>query len=853
MEPHRSNAGPSSADVGEALERDSQWLHRLAGALTRDPELASDAAQNTLLRAWRSAPRVEGGAGPSLPQKRSWLARVLSNSIREEVRATGTRRGKEQDAARPEAVEDGVLGLQRLELQRHVVEALEALAEPYRTTLVLRFLDGLSARAIAARTGVETKTVYTRLERGLAELRSRLDRRFEGDRTTWVSALLALPPAGGRWTPVLTGAGIMSTGMKITLGVALVATGVLAVLRASSGDSARTLAAVETADRPAELGEVDRIETPASRPPANAAETRTALDPEQPSAIEPAPAAAPEAAVLVSIEGRVLDTLGRPLEDVGVGWRADSGSAAAMARSDRSGRFTFSSPIESLPKRVTIVDPDFAAARESYVRRESHQVPLTLVAAPALGLEGVVVDAAGNPLAGAAVVAASAQSLVQFPGVLDTTTRAESRTTSDERGRFQLERVPIFEGAYAYARRLGYDGPDVALTPEVAEAGLRLVLHVADAPDSPQATGTVYLPDGQPAAGALVRYGQARTQTAADGTFALELAYDPLPEQVLAAGLDGYAPAFVERYGELQHLSAPHAPSPVVLSLGAEALSIRGIIVDADGAPQPDWEVAFEGGLEITRWQTPPVLLERLDSLGATARTGPDGRFELTGLLPREYTVTAFHPATLVGVRPERVFAGERDLRLVAPSDALHDRLTGSLHSSSGAPVEGARVTAARVSHRTETGYSWKSGKTVFTLADGSFELQNVPRADLALNIHGENVVPKFVELEPGFGPEGHHIEVELRRHFRVEVQGDELDGLSIRVVDAEAQPLSISSFSAFGSSSGTSHRLEDGRMETAAVSERAAFVVLLRNGAEIARRELVFVPGEVCAIGFEL
>ncbi|MCI0346416.1 MAG: RNA polymerase sigma factor, partial [Chloroflexi bacterium] len=52
--------------------------------------------------------------------------------------------------------------LEREEARRRVVEALLALDEPLRTTLILRFLEELPPRAVAARMDIPVETVRSR-------------------------------------------------------------------------------------------------------------------------------------------------------------------------------------------------------------------------------------------------------------------------------------------------------------------------------------------------------------------------------------------------------------------------------------------------------------------------------------------------------------------------------------------------------------------------------------------------------------------------------------------------------------------------------------------------------------------
>src|SRR5690606_22732139 len=79
---------------------------------------------------------------------------------------------------------------ERKRVLRRVSDALLALDEPYQSTLLLRYYEGLTPTEIARRTDVPLATVKRRLQRGLARLRTRLDE--DAPRASWMSALCAL-------------------------------------------------------------------------------------------------------------------------------------------------------------------------------------------------------------------------------------------------------------------------------------------------------------------------------------------------------------------------------------------------------------------------------------------------------------------------------------------------------------------------------------------------------------------------------------------------------------------------------------------------------------------------------------
>ena len=81
---------------------------------------------------------------------------------------------------------------------------LLGVAEPYRETLLLYYVEELPSAEIERRLGIRAGTVRSRLRRGLAQLRAELDR-HHGERRGWVRALVPVigrPPAPPR--PVRT-------------------------------------------------------------------------------------------------------------------------------------------------------------------------------------------------------------------------------------------------------------------------------------------------------------------------------------------------------------------------------------------------------------------------------------------------------------------------------------------------------------------------------------------------------------------------------------------------------------------------------------------------------------------------
>ncbi len=145
--------------------------YNLARWLAADPATAEDVVQETFLRAFRAFPGYQGGS------PRAWLFAILRNCWRD--RAGGDQeRGRvilnhasltEAQVAAIEAVPDEAETAEAALIRTEESEALRttiaAIPEPFREALVLREMEQMSYREIAAITGVPIGTVMSRLAR----------------------------------------------------------------------------------------------------------------------------------------------------------------------------------------------------------------------------------------------------------------------------------------------------------------------------------------------------------------------------------------------------------------------------------------------------------------------------------------------------------------------------------------------------------------------------------------------------------------------------------------------------------------------------------------------------------------
>jgi RNA polymerase sigma-70 factor (ECF subfamily) len=258
------------------------FLRGLVRSLVFDHEEAEDYLQETWAYAFRKPPR----AGPGL---KAWLATVARNCIRQDRRSRGRRDLREAAVAAPETDAGTEGAVERERQRRRVVDAVLDLHEPYRTVVVLRYLDDLPPREIARRTGAPVETVRTRIKRALAMLRKRFDAEHRGDRRAWCMALVPLlanerKAAAATGVAGLLGAILLMGGKpKIAITVSIVALLVGAAFVFTPSD--RT--AGTTPDRPAEP--VPPIVAGAESPPAEP--DAPIVSPTPPAEATPPPAA----------------------------------------------------------------------------------------------------------------------------------------------------------------------------------------------------------------------------------------------------------------------------------------------------------------------------------------------------------------------------------------------------------------------------------------------------------------------------------------------------------------------------------------------------------------------------------
>lgn len=163
----RSTPGGDPADEGlrALVEAHAPAVYRVARSIVRDPGLAEDVVQETMIRAWRSREQLRDPR-----RERVWILRIAHNTAVSSLRRV---RDHATDPTmlpdRPQYLDPGDQITARDDLSR-MAEILGNLDELSRSILVLRDLETLSYEEIADTLEVPLSTVKTRLLRARREL-----------------------------------------------------------------------------------------------------------------------------------------------------------------------------------------------------------------------------------------------------------------------------------------------------------------------------------------------------------------------------------------------------------------------------------------------------------------------------------------------------------------------------------------------------------------------------------------------------------------------------------------------------------------------------------------------------------
>lgn len=584
----------------QTLIEDTQWLRRLCRALVHDVDLADDLYHDTVVAA------LADPAGTSRP----WLARVARNLAVTRLRREMRRREVEgQPMSEPTAATTVDL-VAEAELQQVAVAAVTELEEPYRTTLLLRFMRGLSLRDVAREMKVPVETVRTRQRRGLALLREDL----EGSRRGRLAMVtLALRPRG--WvglSALVWGAIAMKTKMTVAAVVALCG------LWAASGWASE--AALPAPLEVPGTGPASVVAAPSTTEQVSET-SRQLVTNADPDDVVGTPAGG---SLLVRV--RREDT-GEPVSNVSVQLRHDSFAIPRRLTSGADGTVVFEGLQPGVRDLLIGCDRSSVGQPELPPILAGEQSTFELTIESGWDLRGIVVDPEGRPVAGATVFNVVSGFHPFWVHEL---------VTTDSAGEFSLECLGRFSTVGASFPGLGRSERIVVMTLP-REGRVLHEVRIELPGESAGVTGVVTDPAGRVLENAFVRLGAEHFSGGRRGTGDLRnVVLQPTPTLYVTTGSDGrfeaadLAPGAIPLFVYVKGFApwtgtvdvAPGATQEVNCQL-TQGATLSGVVLDAAGLPVADaW-------IEVPGWIGPPVLSTNSDA---------EGRFRLHDLAGGDVT-----------------------------------------------------------------------------------------------------------------------------------------------------------------------------------------------------------------------
>lgn len=675
----------------EVLLNDLGWLRGLARSLVRDEERAEDLVQETLVVALETPPRNPGAW-------RAWLRQVARNLVYRNHRTEVRRERREHAVARDGSVESSIeASLERAELHRSLVDAVLSLGEPYRSTVVLRYFDGLEPMQIGERLGVPSGTVRVRLKRAHDQLREKLDAAHGDDRRAWLVPLLEIARGPGTTSMTVTTTGAAVGGFLTTLGGWIMAQKAVAAVVAiavliggmwwatsegtTPGESRSASDAVSDANRGSEGGGTTGED-------ARAGVRERASDEAGLGAIE-----APVVGVVV------VDQKGEPR--AGVRLMAGSGRAARLATSDEAGRATWGDEVE-FPVEISVSDAKYLALEAPFeiARRGNARLDHRVVVALGARVSGRVVDGTtGLPVP------------MAFVSLMDAAPPRQA--VADLLGRFELTGISAGSHELLVVRSRYSNTDDVQRVGVHVELGQSIDDLEIELDGGVRVTGRVLRGD-VPVADAIVTahaavHSPPTGKTDADGMFEFVISSRAAK---LGAAIEVDGIRWVSAREDVVVVDA--AAEPVTLHL-VEASALSGRVVDVRGEPVPQQTISIAG------------------PGGATYQTKSDdeGRFEFVGLVPGRYVLPERQVECPSGKRVEGV------VWTLAGVEARED-IVGRVIDEAGQPISGASVSA----HGT---YGWRETTSD---SEGEFRIRGLPLRSVQLSASATGFSRRSIEIE---------------------------------------------------------------------------------------------------------
>lgn len=553
----------------------------------------------------------------------------------------------------------------------------------------------------------------------------------------------------------------------------------------------------------------------------------------------------------VRISGHVMELSGTPVPGVTVVQRDGPESSVT----DSAGRFELNFRPSHWTAVLRVQAAEWSTVFECHVSITDLNRDHSVVVAPAIRLGGRVVDSSGMELPWTHLSITGTDRLdANFPYSLDGTQQHIVRGSTGETGTFLIERAPLLNrgGPFKLAAiKRGFVTASIPL-PTESTLDLLFVLEAEAVADTAVMEGIVLLPDGNAAVHARVRIGEMRTDTDFEGNFQFHVTRSADAKLALTAGLDGYGPALIESFGATWNTYLHGATGKVRLQLVPD-VELRGVLVDARGEPLEGWQISLNDPTQLSDRSSPPEQVEQTASGDRLVETDASGGFRLHGLLQRDYHLRVMQRETLLMFTAGPFTAGDADIILRAPADAIYPILRGTVVDRAGLPIQFAQVSPQIITHQRGDRVSSEGLVGVKTDESGSFTLLNVPKQHIHLSVGGDPLIPQRFDLDANVDPLHVELNVARRCHFRVIASGSVTDDLRYGLVNASGDALVIATFRGGGSTGGHRFELSPGENPVRAVSQDAQRLQVYRGDAVIHEQSIWLDAQGVTEISVEL
>ncbi len=704
MRPH------SPLDPQMLFEKHGAFVRRLAGAMVADEHMAEDLAHDT----WAA---VVSRPPVGVRDVRAWLSTILQRRVASYRRRVG-KGDRVQPVDSESAFADAEDATQQLEYEHVLHAAVRALAEPYRSTVYLRFHEGLPPREIAARSGVPVKTVKTRLSRALAKLRGTLDAEFNDQpdsRTNWRHALAPIGAQGLAATKLVSASPAVHLGSstspllfgmkKLVVVAVLVLASVAWLYQRSSPFDQGLTGRAEGSGSVAMVGE---------EPPVPGAKLAAPFEGEDPDRVARAPRPAASVGAVAADPGAIIvhvrDARGEAIADRPIvlkvwAW-ASAGEPALVRRTDGSGRVAF----HGLRSSHYVVLDGHGGTEEDFEIEQGETKNLQWTVEGDVLVRGQVLDVRDRPVAGADIWgAASGGSEDPIWHAVRTDIQGRFEVRCSASALLQATAPGLIPSPLRAVGRLPEREPGAReVTLRLEHPGRSLGGRVVDENGDPiQGASVVVLPGGWPdrsdSPGSTPRPTPAYSDAAGWFEYPGGL---PEGEHQAVARASGFAAAVTTVV-----IGQPPVAREFVLHRGVE---VSGIVTHPDGRPAPKanvWIAAPE-----SKWQVYG------NSFGPSVKGDSEGRFTLRGVPPGEVSVRAqsgWKEALARAVQTMEV----RDQSLGGIQLMLDTgrTISGRILDPDGLPISGIVVTARCL---------WGESNDVTTHADGTYLISALPEPD---------------------------------------------------------------------------------------------------------------------------